>query len=90
MLRKKEFITLTLNLNNEIFVVYIAFLTSSDQAIDVYPYCRVQIVSLIVDKAFIIILFKYTEFANIFSLDFVTKFLKHTRINNHAIDLIRS
>lgn len=39
---KKEFTAIALDLDNETFVVYIAFLTSTD----VHPFCRVQIVLL--------------------------------------------
>lgn len=49
-IRKKKFTAITLNLNNEIFVIYIAFLANSNLEIDIYFSYRAQIASLILDK----------------------------------------
>lgn len=72
------------------FVVYLAFLASLDLGIDTHPFCRAQIASMIVDKAFTDVLSKYTDFANIFFTNFVAKLSKDIRINNHLINLVKS
>lgn len=41
-----------------------------------------------INKAFITILSKYTDFAKVFSPDPVAKLPEYTGINNHAINLI--
>lgn len=41
----------------------------------------------IIDKAFIVVLFQYFEYTNIFFFIFITKLLKYIRINNHLINL---
>lgn len=42
-IKKKEFIAITFDLNNEIFIVYIICLTSSDFDIEVYPFSTASI-----------------------------------------------
>lgn len=46
-----------------------------------------QIASLIAKEAFMTVLAKYTNFADLFSSGLVFKLPKHTRINNHTIEL---
>ena len=41
-----------------------------------------------VNEAFIKVFSKYTNFAEIFLLKLAVKLLKHTRINNHTIELL--
>lgn len=53
----------------------------------VHPSCRPQIASLIAKEAFITVLAKYPNFADLFSSDLVFKLPKHTGINNHTIEL---
>ena len=43
---------------------------------------------MIVKKAFTKVFAKYSDFADVFSSDLVSKLPKHTRINDHAIELI--
>lgn len=86
LVEKKEFVATVLDLDNETFIVYIAFFASSNQSIDNHFFYRVQIASLIVDEIAIVVLFKYADFVNIFSLDFVVKFLKYMKINSHPIN----
>lgn len=84
---KKEFISATFDSNNKIFIIHIAFLVSSNLDIDAHFFCQAWITSLKVDQSPTISLFKYVDFADIFSPDFVAKLLEHIRINNHPIDL---
>ena len=57
---------------------------------DIYPFNIPQIVGWIAKKALIKIPNKYVNFANIFSLDLVSKLQEHTGINNYAIKLVDS
>lgn len=51
------------NPNNELFIVYVIFITSFEP---IYPFHRALIGLLKVNKAPTIVLFKYANFANIF------------------------
>lgn len=51
-------------------------------------YHKVQLASLLADKAPTILLLKYSKFANIFSLKSVAKVFKYIGINNYAINLV--
>ena len=53
-----------------------------------HPLKKAHIAHLKANKILIKNLNKYTDFAYIFSYKLVVKFHKHTRINNHAIELI--
>ena len=86
-MEKKEFAAIVLDLEHEIFIVYIALLISF---IDVYPFCRPQIANLIIKKALIQIFVKYADFVNIFSLNLTFKLLEYIGINNHAIKLVNA
>ena len=52
--------------------------------------CKFQIAGLIAEKAFIKVFAKYTDFADLFFLDLVSKLPKYTGINNHTIKLVDS
>lgn len=85
MIEKKEFIAKTLNLKDEIFVLYLASINTD---LDVYSFYREKIAFLKTDKAFTFDLPKYNNFTDIFSKNLVAKLLNHTGINNYIIDLI--
>lgn len=53
----------------------------------VHPFRRAQITSFIADKASMEVSKQYAEYADVFSEEAVAKLLKHTRINDHYIDL---
>ena len=53
-----------------------------------HPLRRAQIAYLETDKAFIKIPSKYANFADVFSPKLAIKLLKHTKINNHTIELV--
>ncbi len=53
-----------------------------------HPLKRAQIAHLKADKAFTKVFSKYTNFANVFLQKLAIKHPKHTRINDHAIELI--
>lgn len=83
-MRKKEFVAVAFDLQYEIFVVYITFL-SSDSSIHLL--CRAQIALLKADKAFILVLSEYANFINILSSNLIAKLSKHTKINDYATHL---
>ena len=94
LVRKKEFTTVVLNPEYETFIVHIASLDSYSSLnfillnADIDPLCRLQIVSLITKKASIKIPDKYINFADIFFPNLVFELPEHTKINDHAIDLV--
>ena len=55
---------------------------------DVHALKNAQIAYTKVDKAFIKVFNKYTDFIDIFLLILITKLLKYMRINNHVIEFI--
>ena len=91
---KKEFAATMLDLEYETYVVPIRLVSSiallGSSSLDIHPFYRPQIASLIVKKVLIKILTKYSDIADVFSSDLVSKLPKHTRINNHAIKVVNS
>ena len=53
-----------------------------------HPSKKAQIAYLKADKAPTKVLNKYADFADVFLPKLLAKLLKHTRINNHAIELV--
>lgn len=84
LVRKKEFAAVALNLNNNIFIVHVTSIDSSD----VHPSFGAQIALLKVDEALTAVLLEYVDFANVISLDLVAELPKHIRIHNYTINLI--
>ncbi len=87
LIRKKEFAIVALDLEHKAFIVYVtAFSIDSDD--EVHPSKKAQIAHLKVHEAPTKIPNKYANFANVFSLKLAAKFSKHTRNNDHTIELI--
>lgn len=74
------------DLEDETFVVYIVFFSSNSS---VQPCGKVYIALSKINETLILVLFKYTDFGNVFSPNLIAKLSDHTKINNHAIDLIK-
>ena len=89
---KKEFAVAALDLEHEIYVVYVGSVNSntspSSSLFNVHPFRRRQISSLIAEKVPRKVLAKYSDFADVFSPDLAFKLPEHTGINNHAIKLV--
>ena len=87
---KKEFEAAALDPGYDIFVVYVASLESpsNTQEGDVHPSRRAQIAALVANKALTSISTKYSDFADVFSLELASKLPEHTGINNNAIKLV--
>ena len=86
---KKEFVAAALNLEYKTFIVYIAVF-NIDLDDEIHPLKRALIAHLKANKAFIKILSKYADFADVFLPKLATKLLKHTEINNYAIKLVNN
>ena len=90
---KKEFAAAALDPESETFIVYVASLSSdtlpSFSPLDVHPFRRLQISSLISEEAFTTVTAKYLDFADVFSPDLAFKLPKHTGIIDHAIKLVK-
>ena len=86
---KKKFAAAALDLEYEIFIIYIAsfnFIPLTNA--DVHPFCRPKIASLIAKEASTEIFIEYANFTDIFLPDFAAKLSKYIEINNHAIKLV--
>lgn len=55
--------------------------------IDISLACKAQIVLLKIEEAFLTILTKYSDFADVFSKKLAAMLLEYTQINTNAIDL---
>ena len=92
---KKEFTAAALDPESETFVVYVASFNSDTSPssfpleLDVHPSRRPQISGLIAEEASTKVPAKYSDFADIFSLDLASKLPEHTGINDHAIKLVK-
>ena len=85
---QKEFAAAVLDPEHETLVVQVASLNSTllVASLNVYPFRKLQISGLIVREAPTKISAKYLDFADVFSPDLVSKFPKHTGINNDPIE----
>lgn len=86
MINKKRFIAIALNWKDKAFVIYIAFISQNS---DIYLSCMTQITFLKIGNTFTSILFKYSNFADIFLEDLASELPKYIRINNHIINLVK-
>ncbi len=87
LIGEKEFAIVVLDLDHEAFVVHIAAL-SVNLGDKVHPSRKAQIAHLKTDEALTKVPSKYANFADIFSPKLVVELPEHTRINNHAIELV--
>ena len=91
---KKKFAEAVLDLEHETYVVHVRSVSfdvlPSSSPLDVYPFQKPQISSLITKEAPIKIRTKYLGFADVFSSNLASELLKHIGINNHAIKLVDS
>ena len=90
LVRKKAFVAAAFDLVYETFVVHVACLKipSSTQEVDVHPSYRPQIAALVTNKALTTIPTKYSNFADIFFSELASELPEHTKINDHAIELV--
>ncbi len=87
LIGKKEFAAAALDLEHEAFVFHIADL-SVNSGDEVHPSRRALIAHLKVDKAFTKVPSEYADFANVFLSKLAVELPEHTKINDHAIELV--
>ena len=91
---KKEFAAVALDPEYETYVVHVGSVSSnaspssSSLKLNVHLFHRPQVSGLIVGKAPTKILVEYSDFADVFSPDWVSMLPEHTGINDYAIELI--
>lgn len=89
LVRKKVFTITALNPEDEIIVVYIAFLAISNMN-KVYLFYRAQMALLKVGKTFTTVSPEYSNYLDVFSPKLSEKLLKYTGTNNHIINLVNN
>ena len=89
---KKEFAAAALDPKHETYVVHVGSVSSdallSSSPLNVHPFRRPQISSLIVEKAPTKVSAEYLDFADVFSPDLASELPEHTGINDHIIKLV--
>ena len=91
---KKEFAVTAFDSEHETYVVHIGSVSSivlpnfSLLELNVHLFHRPKISGLVAEKTLIKVLAKYSDFANIFSSDLISKLPEHTKINDYAIKLV--
>ena len=91
---KKVFATAMLDPEHEIYIVYvgsvssIALSSSFPLNANVHLFCRPRVSGLIVKEVSTKVPAKYSDFADVFSLDLASKLSKYTKINNYNIKLV--
>lgn len=83
----RKFIATAYDLNNEAFVIYVAFI---DKNSNIYPLSRPWITFVKADEISISVSFKYTNFIDVFFKSLVAKLLKYIAINDHTIKLVEA
>ena len=96
LIGKKEFASAALDLEHKTYVAYVKSVSSvalpsfSPLKLNVYPFWRSQMSSLIAQGALIKVSAKYSDFADVLSPVLASELSELTRINNHAIKLVNS
>ena len=91
---KKKFVAAAFDLEYKTYIFHIGSVNSdalpNSFPLDVYIFWRPRTSGLIAEEAPTKVSAKYLDFADIFSPDLAFEFPKHTRINNHAIELVNN
>ena len=87
---KKEFAAAALDPEHETYVVHVLSLSSTllVASLNVHLFQRPQISGLIAKKTPTKVSAKYLDFADVFFLDLASELFKHSKINDHAIELV--
>lgn len=94
LMEKKEFTAVVFNSKYEIFIIHIVFFSAVTffssilLNTNVYLSYRSPITDLIAKKALTKVSAKYTNFADIFLFDWISKLPEYIGINNHTIELV--
>lgn len=87
LIGKKEFTVAALDLEHKAFIIHVAAF-SINLSNKVHLSKKAQIADLKVDKSSNKDFSEYPDFADVFSPKLATKLSEHTRINDHAIELV--
>ncbi len=87
LIGKKEFAAAALNLEHKVFIVSVAVL-SVDLGDKIHSLKKAQIAHLKADEAPTKVSNEYVDFTDVFSSKLAAKLLEHTKINDHAIELV--
>lgn len=89
LIEKNKFVAATFDENTKTFVIYVATLSVA-LTMQVYPFRQTQVGLLLVNKAFIKILSKYSNYTDVFLFNLVVELPGNMRMNEHAIKLIKA
>ena len=85
IINKREFAAVTLNVDDETFILHVATLVKPT-TMPIYPSCQAQVITLTSKKTGTPA--EYSDFSNVFFLDFAAELPEHTEINDHLINLL--
>ena len=87
---KKEFAVSALDPEYETYVIHVMSLSSAPliASLNVHPFQRPQISSLIAEEAPTKVPAEYSDFADVFLPDLASELPEHTGINDHTIELV--
>lgn len=86
LIEKKMFLAISLNLNEEIFLIHVAAPSLNSE---IYPFYRVQLAFFFVNDAFTVVFSEYADFIDVYFLaEFAVKLSEYIEINNHPIDKV--
>ena len=90
LVRKKEFAAAAFDSGHETFIIHVVFLRSlsSTQESDIHHSRRTQIAALVANEALTSISTKYSDFADVFSLELALKLSEYIGINDYTIELV--
>lgn len=86
LIEKKRFTAAAFDLEDDVFIVYMAFIC---QNLDIHLLYRAQMALLKANEAVTCVSPKYADFANIVSKDLAAKQPEYSKINGHSINLIK-
>ena len=84
----KEFVMVTLNVNNKTFVVYVAI--QKQEKMPVHSKKQAQVRALLFKNVFTKVLAEYSNYSNVFSVKNTAKLPENIKINKHIIKLEES
>ena len=93
---KKEFAAVALDPKHKTYIVHVGSVSfhvspnssASQLKLDVHPFYKPQISSLIVEEASTKVSAKYLDYTDVFSSDLASELPEHIGINDHAIELV--
>lgn len=85
LIEGKMFSTATFSLNQEFFMIYIVVFSLVSE---IHSFYIAHLVFFLADNAPTLVFFKYINFIDIFSPEFILKLSKYTRINYRPMNLI--